>query len=58
MDTKAQRAIMAALVAVLLAGLCLILYPALSDLWNSHVQSRVVASYAEAVDAMDEGRGG
>lgn len=45
---------MAALVVALLAGLCLILYPPLSDLWNSHVQSRVVASYAEAVDDMDE----
>ncbi len=39
---------------VLLAGLCLILYPAVSDWWNSLHQSRAIASYVETVDEMSE----
>lgn len=35
-------------------GLSLLLYPTVSDYWNSLVQSRAVATYAEAVDQMDE----
>lgn len=42
-----------ALAAALLVGVGLVLYPALSDLWNEHVQSRVVMSYVEATDGMD-----
>lgn len=41
------------LVLVLLAGLSLLLYPTVSDVWNSMHQSRAIASYAEAVAALD-----
>lgn len=39
---------------VLFAGLCLILYPTVSDWWNSFHQSRAIASYVETVDEMSE----
>lgn len=42
-----------ALVVVLLLGVGLLAYPTVSDLWNAHVQSRAVVSYAETVDSMD-----
>ena len=43
------------LYAVLLAGLCLLLYPSVSDWWNSMHQSRAIASYQQVVDnATDE----
>ena len=38
---------------VLLIGLCLLLYPTVSDWWNSFHQTRAIASYVEAVDSMD-----
>lgn len=37
------------LVLVLIFGLCLLLYPSLSDYWNSFHQSRAIASYVETV---------
>lgn len=37
------------LMLILLTGLSLLLYPTLSDYWNSFHQSRAIASYAEAV---------
>ncbi len=40
------------LTAILLAGLCLLLYPSVSDWWNSMHQSRAVASYVEDVEDM------
>lgn len=39
---------------VFLAGLSLLLYPTVSDYWNSFTQSRAIASYAEEVASMDE----
>ena len=39
---------------ILVAGLCLILYPTVSDWWNSLHQSRAIASYVETVDGMSE----
>lgn len=42
------------LVLILLAGLSLLLYPTLSDYWNSLHQSQAIASYVETVEAMDE----
>ena len=39
---------------VFLAGLSLLLYPTVSDYWNSFTQSRAIASYAEEVANMDE----
>lgn len=43
------------LVVILLVGLAIMLYPTVSDWWNSKVQSRAVASYQEAVAQMDDG---
>lgn len=42
------------LAVVVLAGLCLLLYPSFSDWWNSLHQSRAIASYVEAVDSMPQ----
>ena len=39
---------------VFLIGLSLLLYPTLSDWWNSFHQSHAIASYAEAVAEMDD----
>lgn len=39
---------------VFLVGLSLLLYPSFSDYWNSFHQSRVIASYAEAVAEIDD----
>lgn len=41
------------LMLILLIGLSLLLYPTLSDYWNSFHQSRAIASYAEAVAEMN-----
>lgn len=35
------------LIAILLVGLCLLLYPTVSDYWNSFHQSRAISSYVE-----------
>lgn len=43
------------LVIVLLVGFSLLLYPTVSDWWNSSHQSRVVAEYSELVREMDSG---
>ncbi len=40
--------------AILLAGLSLLLYPTVSDWWNSFHQSRAVASYVEQVANMSD----
>jgi len=42
------------LVLLLLVGLSLILYPSISDYWNSFHQTRAIASYAEAVADIDD----
>lgn len=42
------------LVAALIVGVCLLIYPSFADYWNSFHQSRAVMSYAEAVANMDE----
>ena len=41
------------LILVFLTGLSLLLYPTVSDFWNSFHQSRAIASYAESVSAID-----
>lgn len=43
----------AILIAVFAVGLCLLLYPTVSDWWNSLHQSRAIKLYEEAVQAMD-----
>ena len=42
------------LILVLLAGLSLLLYPTVSDYWNSFHQTRAIATYAENVAIMDQ----
>ena len=43
-----------ALLSILLVGLSLLLYPTVSDYWNSFTQSRAVATYAEQLENLDE----
>lgn len=43
------------LIVVLLAGLSLLLYPVVSDYWNSLHQSQAIAAYVEAVTELDDG---
>lgn len=43
-----------ALLAVFLVGLSLLLYPTVSEWWNSMHQSRAITSYAESVASMDD----
>lgn len=45
-----------ALFAMLAVGLCLLLYPTVSEWWNSTRQSRAIASYVDAVDDLDTSR--
>lgn len=42
------------LILVFLAGLSLLLYPTLSDYWNSFHQTRAIASYEETVANLDD----
>lgn len=42
------------LVIVFLAGICVLLYPTVSDWWNSQVQTRAIADYESALAEMDE----
>lgn len=51
---KKSRFMTIFLVIILLAGLSLLLYPTVSDYWNSLHQSRAIASYEKEVANMDE----
>ena len=51
---KKNRMVVILLIVVLLAGLSLLLYPFVSDYWNSLHQSRAIATYMEAVTELDE----
>lgn len=42
------------LILVLLAGLSLLLYPTLSDYWNSFHHSRAIVTYSEGLASIDE----
>lgn len=42
------------LIAALLVGLSVMLYPVISDWWNSKTQSRAIATYMEQVEQLDE----
>ena len=55
MKKGANRFITIFLFTVLIAGASLLLYPTVSDYWNSFRQSRAVATYAEKVAEMDDG---
>ena len=45
----------AILVVLLLVGLSVMLYPTVSDWWNSRVQTRAIATYNQSVEQMDTG---
>lgn len=45
-----------ALALVFLIGLGLLLYPTVSNLWNSYHQSQAIVAYSEETSAMDEAR--
>lgn len=51
---KKNRMVVILLIVVLLAGLSLLLYPFVSDYWNSLHQSRAIATYMEAVTELDD----
>ncbi len=42
------------LVVILLVGLSVMLYPIISNWWNTHTQSRAIATYQEAVSKLSE----
>ena len=54
MKKKKGNFITICLILVLLAGLSLLLYPTVSDYWNSFHQSRAIVSYAENVANLDD----
>ena len=43
------------LIVILIAGLSLLLYPTVSDYWNSFHQSRAISTYTEQVEQIDTG---
>lgn len=51
---KKSSFVTAILIAALLAGALLLLYPTVSDYWNSFHQSHAIASYAEQVADLDD----
>lgn len=50
---KSGKASTLIFVAIFLVGLSLLLYPTVSDYWNSFTQSRAIATYSEQIDSMD-----
>lgn len=54
MKKKKSKITTVLLVIVLLAGLSLLLYPTVSNYWNSFHQTRAIAGYAERVSGMDK----
>lgn len=53
MKKKTNRLTTGLLILLLLAGLSLLLYPSVSDYWNSLHQSRAIADYVETVAQLD-----
>ncbi len=54
MKKNASKIITIVLFLVLLAGLSLLLYPTVSNYWNSFHQSRAIATYAKQVAEIDD----
>ena len=44
------------LILILIAGLSLLLYPSVSDYWNSFTQSQVISNYSDQLAEIDEDR--
>ena len=53
MKKKKDNYITLLLFLILLAGLSLLLYPSVSDYWNSFHQTKAITTYAESVAALD-----
>ena len=53
MSKKANIISTIVLLIILLVGLSVMLYPTISDWWNSKVQSRAIASYTDAVAQLE-----
>jgi sortase A len=51
---KINNIITVILILILLVGVSLLLYPTISNYWNSFHQSRAIASYTEAVQSLDK----
>ena len=51
-----ENFVTAILISLLLVGLSLVLYPTVSDYWNSFHQSKAVASYLQDVEDMEESK--
>ena len=51
-----HKLITMALLLTLLAGVCLLLYPVVSDCWNTAHATRAVANYEDDVQKMEENR--
>lgn len=49
-----RRLVMALLGLILICGVGLLLYPTVSNLWNSYHQTRAIVSYTEQTSEMDE----
>ncbi|MDO5413361.1 MAG: class C sortase [bacterium] len=54
MKKKGNHLITILLVLIFLLGVSLLLYPAVSDYWNSKHQTRAIAVYSEEVSGLDE----
>ena len=54
MKKKGNHLITILLVLIFLLGLSLLLYPAVSDYWNSKHQTRAISVYSEEVSGLDE----
>ena len=48
------RTVTVILLSVFFIGLCVLLYPAISQYWNSRVQSRAVTAYADWTDTLTD----
>lgn len=54
MKKKSGKITTVLLIIILLVGLSLLLYPSVSDYWNSFTQSKAIASYSEEVAKLNE----
>ena len=54
MKKNANRSVTRVLIVLLLVGLSLLLYPSVSNYWNSFHQTRAIANYAEEVAHLDD----
>ncbi len=52
--SKLNKILIPIFVVLFLAGLGLMLYPTVSNLWNRHNQADVISDYSNEVDSMDE----